>query len=168
MRYDFSLVEDEDNLAAIPEGVYLCRIAEVRDGRARDGSVQWGMRLEVVDGEYAGRTAAWDRLTWSERGVRRVKRVLAALGFDVEGPIEIGPEDLVGRIARVTCQLEEWEDSVTGSRIVRLRVPYRGFEPADPEEADVDLRGGKGESSSEHALENAPESASRTRGLAAG
>ena len=104
MRYDFSLVEDEDNLATIPEGVYLCRVAEVRDGRARDGSVQWGIRLEVAEGEYAGRTAAWDRLTWSERGVRRVKRVLAALGFDVDGPLEIAPEDLVGRAARVAAR----------------------------------------------------------------
>lgn len=164
MRYDFSLVEDDDNLVTIPEGVYLCRVAEVRDGRARDGSVQWGMRLEVAEGEYAGRTAAWDRLTWSDRGVRRVKRVLAALGFDVEGPLEIAPEDLVGRVARVACQLEEWEDSITGSRVVRMRVPYRGFEPAGAGEADVDAWGGEGESSSEHVLDPA----SDPRGRAAG
>ena len=74
MHYDFSQVEDTQSFVSIPEGAYECRIAEVREGLSRDGSVRWSFRLEVLRGEYAGRTAGWDALTWSERGISRVKR----------------------------------------------------------------------------------------------
>ena len=57
MRFDFSQVQDVESFVSIPEGSYPCRVAEVREGLARDGSVRWSLRLEVLDGEYAGRTA---------------------------------------------------------------------------------------------------------------
>ena len=57
MRFDFSQIEDVESFVSIPEGTYLCRVAEVRAGVTRDGSVRWSLRLEVAEGEYAGRTA---------------------------------------------------------------------------------------------------------------
>ena len=129
MRYDFGTVEDNESFVLVPEGVHICRIAEVRNGQARDGSERWRMRLEVAEGEWAGRTAAWDSLTWSDRGVFRVKRVLEALGFDVQGELEVAPEDLVGRRARVVLEPEHWEDPVTGRTQLRLAVPYLGYSP---------------------------------------
>jgi hypothetical protein len=131
MQFDFSRVQDIDSFVSIPEGAYVCRVAEVRDGIARDGSPRWSLRLEVARGEYAGRTAGWDSLTWSERGIRRVKRVLEALGFDVSGSVEMSPEDLVGREAHALFQAEEREDPLTGRRVLRLRVPYAGYAPVD-------------------------------------
>lgn len=127
MRYDFSTVEDQDAYNSVPEGQYVCRIAEVRTGLSRDGSERWRFRLEVVDGDYAGRTAAWDSLTWSERGIFRVKRVLGALGFDVEGEVEVDSEDLTGRRAIVVLETEEWEDAISGRRQIRMSVPYLGY-----------------------------------------
>lgn len=127
MHYDFSTVQDTESFASVPEGIHPCRVAGVREGHSRDGSVQWHLRLEVVEGEHAGRTAAWDTLTWSERGVPRVKHVLEALGFDVRGEIDLEPEDLVGRRARVELVLEEREDPLRSRRVVRLRVPYLGY-----------------------------------------
>lgn len=148
MHYDFSTVQDNEFFVSIPEGVHVCRVAEVREGRARDGSVQWNLRLEAVDGEHAGRTAAWDSLTWSDRGVHRVKLVLEALGYDVRGEVELEPEELVGRRARVQLMLEEREDPLRGRRVVRLRVPYLGYEAA---EAGADVDGwGAGDGSSRH------------------
>ena len=47
-------------------------IEEVRPGATREGSPRWACRLEVAEGEYAGRTAAWDSLVFSERGLPRV------------------------------------------------------------------------------------------------
>lgn len=132
MHYDFSQVEDTQSFVSIPEGAYECRIAEVREGLSRDGSVRWSFRLEVLRGEYAGRTAGWDALTWSERGISRVKRALACFGLDVRGEIDIEPADLVGLAARVTFECEEREDPATGRRIARLRVPYAGYAPLDP------------------------------------
>ncbi|MCK6445227.1 MAG: hypothetical protein L6Q99_02450 [Planctomycetes bacterium] len=129
MQFDFSQLEDGESFISIPEGTYLCRVAEVREGLARDGSARWGFRLEVAEGEYAGRTAAWDAITWSDRGIHRVKRVLSALGVDTSGPVEIEAADLVGLRAFATLEPEEREDPVTGRRQVRLRVPYAGYAP---------------------------------------
>ena len=139
MHFDFSQVDDTDSYVSVPPGVYDCRVAEVRPGRSRDGSERWSMRLEVVTGEYAGRTAAWDALTWSERGVRRVKQVLALFGFDVSGELNLQPADLQGRHIRATVQPEEWEDPITGKRQLNNRVPYMGYDPAEVDPAEVDL-----------------------------
>jgi uncharacterized protein DUF669 len=129
MHYDFSQVQDFESYISIPEGTYDCRIAEVREGLARDGSVRWSYRLEVLGGEFAGRTAGWDSLTWSERGIQRVKRVLQVLGLDVRGEIDLQPSDLIGLQVRATFEPEEREDPLTGRRQLRLRVPYAGYAP---------------------------------------
>ena len=149
MRFDFSSVDDVDSYVFVPEGEHNCRIADVREGTSRDGSVRWSLRLEVLDGEWAGRTAAWDSLTWSERGVYRVKKVLEALGLDVKGELEIDSQDLLNLQARVRVIPEEREDPVTGRKQVRMRVPYLGYaplredapEPRDPSRASADDEG---------------------------
>jgi len=156
MKYEFSTLEDVDSFVSVPEGSYPCRVAEVREGQTRDGSPRWGFRLEVVDGEHAGRTAAWDGLTWSERGVHRVRLVLEAFGLDTRGEVEIEPQDLVGLEARVRVVLEEREDPITSRRQLRMRVPYNGYgldAAGAPDEAaqavgdPVDAWGGRRESS---------------------
>jgi len=129
VQYDFSRIDDIDSFISIPEGRYACRVAEVREGLSRDGSPRWSLRLEVALGEYAGRTAGWDSLTWSERGIRRVKHVLDAFGLDVRGRVEITPADLLGREVVATFQSEEREDAFTGRRVLSLRVPYAGYAP---------------------------------------
>ena len=131
MQRDFSKVED--NFVSVPAGTYVCRVADVRPGRARDGSARWSLRLEVVGGDWSGKTAAWDSITWSERGVFRVKRVLESLGFDVSGTLDVEPEELVDRKARVQVALEEWEDPISGRRQVRTTVPFLGYGPAEPD-----------------------------------
>jgi hypothetical protein len=153
MRYDFSTVEDVDSYITVEEGTYDCRVAEVREGVARDGSPRWSFRLEVLDGEHAGRTAAWDSLTWSERGVYRVKKVLEAFGLDVDGVLEIEPSDLVDLQVRVKVEPEEREDPLTGRRQLRMRVPYLGYAAIgaalprrEREPGAVDGRGERGES----------------------
>lgn len=128
MKLDFSQIEDAESYVSIPEGTYLCRVAEVRESQTRDHSPRWALRLEVAEGEYAGRTAAWDALIFSERGLPRVKHALACLGFDVSGALELVPLDLVDLRVRAQCQLEEYEDRLTGKRQRRLRVPYSGYE----------------------------------------
>src|SRR5262245_66311802 len=106
MKLDFSKVEDAESFVSIPEGTYVCRIADVRQGLTRDGSPRWSLRLEVAEGEYAGRTAAWDSLVFSERGLPRVKQVLQRFGFDVSGTVELQPDDLLDLRARAQCPLE--------------------------------------------------------------
>ncbi len=127
MQVDFTDTRDIAEYASIPAGVYLCRVTDVRESVTRDGNARWGLRLEVADGEYAGRTAGWDALIWSDRGMPRAKHVLDRFGFVTEGCVEIEPSDLLGRQAHVHFVPEEREDPVTGNRVMRLRVPYMGY-----------------------------------------
>lgn len=128
MKIDFSSIEDLESYVSVPDGTYACRIAEVREGTTRDGSARWAIRLEVAEGDHAGRTAAWDALIWSERGLPRVKQVLAALGFDVSGTLELHPRDLNGLRVRAQFVTEERENPLSGKKMTRLRVPYSGYE----------------------------------------
>lgn len=59
------------DFATVPEGSYTVRVREVREGRTRAGDTRWGLALEVVDGDFAGRLAAWDAIAWSVRGEAR-------------------------------------------------------------------------------------------------
>jgi len=136
MRYDFSSIDDTETFASVPEGAYRCRIAEVRERNARDGSPMWSFRLEVLDGDWAGRTAAWDSITWSERGVYRVKKVLEAFGHDVSGEVEVVSGDLIDLVAQARIEREEREDEKTGRRQIRNRVPYEGYSPMGAPDLD--------------------------------
>jgi hypothetical protein len=93
------------------------------------------MRWEVVVGEYKGRTACWDSLHWSERGLPRVKFVLKTLGLKAEGPLDLQTDDIVGREALVEVAPEEREDPVSGVRRLMNRVPFAGYAPAPVEVA---------------------------------
>lgn len=135
MQYDFSTVEDVQSFVSVPEGVYRCRIAEVRERTTREGAPHWGFRLEVAEGDYAGRTAAWDGLSWSERGLPRVKQVLERLGFDVSGLVDVTPDDLIDLEVRAELIVEEREDPLSGRRVMRMRVPYMGYEAVEEAEA---------------------------------
>ncbi|MFT5286716.1 MAG: hypothetical protein ACI8TQ_002887 [Planctomycetota bacterium] len=133
MRMDFTNVEDV-SYVSVPEGTYLCRIDDVREKNTRDGSPRWSYRLIVMDGEFAGRTAAWDSVAWTERGMGRCKHVLKQLGFDVSGVIEVEAGDLVGLCARVKIEFEEHQDPNTDIRSVRPSVPFFGYEAAQEDE----------------------------------
>ena len=128
---DWSHVSEVEDYLSIPPGEYRCKIGEVRVGVTRDGSERWALRLEVVEGDFSGRTAGWDGLNWSERGLPRIKYVLARLGFDTNGRLALAPEDLVNRQVVATLQQEEREDPITGRRTIRLRVPYLGYASAE-------------------------------------
>lgn len=149
MKVDFSHVEDVESFVSIPEGTYACRVTDIREGLTRDGNPRWSFRLVVDAGEFAGRTAAWDSVSWSERGMRRAKHVLEMLGFNVQGEIDLEAEDLVGRRASTLIRFEEREDPVLGTRQIRPRVPYMGYSSlgdsgADPqadEGSDADSTG---------------------------
>ncbi|TAH36785.1 MAG: hypothetical protein EYC70_07280 [Planctomycetota bacterium] len=129
MRLDFTKVDDVEDLRAVPEGEYPCRVVEVRVSQSPAGHTRWGIRWEVSQGPFIGRTACWDSLHWTERGLPRAKFVLKVLGFDVSEPLEVEASDLEGREALVTCSSEEREDAATGLRRLLNRVPFTGYRP---------------------------------------
>jgi len=136
MKFNFDSVAEAELHTSVPAGTYLCRVADVQEKLARDGSPRWVLRLQVAGGELAGRLAGWDSITWSPRGVHRVQQVLCALGVDARGEVELDASELVGRRAWVSFELEDREDSITGQRKLFLAVPYAGYRPLDGSEDD--------------------------------
>ena len=132
MQIDLSQVDNIEDLRSVPPGEYVCRVAEVRESQSPAGHQRWGLRWEVTRGDWAGRTACWDSLHWSERGLPRVKFVLQMLGFDVAGKLELKAEALNGKEAVVLVRPEEREDPVTGIRRMMNRVPFAGYAPVPP------------------------------------
>jgi hypothetical protein len=130
MQIDFTEIADVDDLRAVPPGEYLCQVQEVRESQSPAGHVRWGMRWEVVHGEWQGRTACWDSLHWSERGLPRVKFVLKTLGCLAEANKDLQPDELQGRRALVTVIHEERDDPVSGLRRLSNRVPFAGYAAA--------------------------------------
>lgn len=137
MEIDFDDVENLPDYVTVPAGTYLCKVAEVRPGVTRSGDERWGLRLVVAEGEYTGRLAAWDGITFSAKGRARARRVLAALGLPHEGRVEIQPEDVAGRSALVTIRPSEYPDPNTGDVVRRNEVPYDGYRRVPDDEDKV-------------------------------
>lgn len=127
MDLDFDAIEKVSDFISVPEGTYLCEIAEVQTGVTRNGDERWGLRLVIVEGEYCGRHAAWDGLVFSTRGQIRVRLVLEALGLPTKGRVQLKPEDLVGCKALVEVRPSEYQHPDSGQVIRRNEVPYRGY-----------------------------------------
>ena len=129
MRYDFSNIQDsETDLVTVPPGEYLCKVREARSRRTRDGEhEQWALCLEVNEGPHMGHFAAWDNLTFSAKGLPRVKLALRALGEDVGGVVDLQAHDLIGR--EVVCDLVEqsYAYPVPGMVTRRLAVTFSGY-----------------------------------------
>lgn len=136
MRVDFSEVENIEDLRSVPAGEYLCRVVEVRESDSPAGHKRWGLRWEVVEGDFVGRTACWDSLHWSDRGLARAKYVLQVLGLDTGGELQVEPSDLEDLLAWVSCASEEREDPVTGIRRLTNRVPFAGYKAATNGQAE--------------------------------
>ncbi len=127
MDLDFDAIEKVSDFISVPEGTYLCEIAEVQTGVTRNGDERWGLRLVIVEGEYCGRHAAWDGLVFSTRGQIRVRLVLEALGLPTKGRVQLKPEDLIGCKAFVEVRPSEYQHPDSGQVIRRNEVPYRGY-----------------------------------------
>ncbi|MFT7517222.1 MAG: hypothetical protein ACI84O_001012 [Myxococcota bacterium] len=114
-------------MRSVPPGDYRCKVAEIRESQSPAGHTRWGIRWEVTAGEFQGRTACWDSLHWSERGLPRVKFVLQALGLAADGEMQISPDELNDIEAIVEVRPEEREDPITGVRRLQNRVPFTGY-----------------------------------------
>ena len=138
MQIDFGDSDGDrvQDFITIPAGTYLCEIAEVRPGTTRNGDERWGLRLVVCEGDFVGRQAAWDGLSFSERGRARVQRVLRAFGLPSSGRVDLEPEDLHGLRAFVEVLPQESRDPGTGDLIRRNEVPYDGYRPVVDENGE--------------------------------
>ena len=133
MDIDFDSLENVADYVTVPAGTYLCRVGEVRPGTTRSGDDRWAVRLVVVEGEFAGRQAAWDSLVFSTRGRARARRIFAALGLPSTGKVTVQPADLEGKQAFVEVRPVEFTHP-SGEVVRRNEVPYDGFRPMETEQ----------------------------------
>ena len=143
MEIHFDTKDAVSDFVSVPEGTYLCRVAEVRVGETRSGDARWSLRLLVAEGRHVGKQAAWDSLVFSVRGRARARLILRALRMPTEGKVDIEPEDLTGREALVAVRPTEYE-SPSGQLIRRNEVPYDGYRAADSDspEEEPNIRDG--------------------------
>jgi hypothetical protein len=130
MEIDFDASDLVSDFVSVPQGTYLCRVAEVRPGTTRAGDERWSMRLVVAEGPHIGKQAAWDSLVFSTRGRARARLVLAALGLPARGKVQIEPAELEGRQAFVQVRPAEYA-SPAGDIVRRNEVPYDGYQAAN-------------------------------------
>jgi hypothetical protein len=128
MRIEACDGTDVDDFVVVEDGEYRMRVGEVRPVEGAAGRAAWMLRMELVHGELAGRTAVLDWLNFTERGMRRVRMVLAALGFDVTGALDVEPGELLGREAMVRVATQESRRESDGRLLRRSRVAYDGWE----------------------------------------
>jgi hypothetical protein len=128
-RFDYQGGDGVVDYSQVPDGTYRCRIAEIRPGTTRAGDERWSLKLVVVEGEHAGKLAAWDSLVFSIRGRARARMVLVALGLPSKGRVQIEPADLAEQQAFVEVRRAVYT-SPSGETIRRNEVPYDGWRAA--------------------------------------
>jgi len=128
-RIDFSTVEDAQDFSPLPDGKYLCRLAEVEETGTQYGDEMWKLRFVVADGPFKGRRI-FDNLVFSEAALKRVKLVCSRLGLDVTGELDLTPELIKDRTCYVTVETDEYEDD-EGKTKKKNIVPFAGYERAD-------------------------------------
>ena len=108
---------------SVPPGLYRVAIKEINTDLTRNGHPRHTLRLVVAEGEFTGRTAAWDTVVMSERGGYRHSIIAAALNLEPEAPVT----EYLGLEAMVTIRHEEHESAVGDGVVIRGAVPYAGW-----------------------------------------
>lgn len=127
MKINFGQVEDVKDITKLkPEGDYLCKITKVEEKTGKNsGNIFWNLWWKVQQGEFEGQYI-FDKLFFTEGGLKRMKLVLARLGFDVSGEINLEREMLVGKYAMITVEHEKGDDGKE-----RENVPFHGVQAVE-------------------------------------
>ena len=110
MRVNFDGVDDSDVgvSKSIPPGEYLCVVqdAQAKNETGADGNPQISYSLRVIEGEHKDMTAGYDRIFFhNDACLKRAKFILRRLGFEVEGELDIDPEEMNNRQVKVKTKL---------------------------------------------------------------
>ena len=123
---DFASVDDAQDFSPLPPGAYLCRLEEVvPNKRTNAGDEMWSLRFVVEEGDYRGRII-FDRISFGEATLPRVKLLCDALGLDVTGEVDLEPEMLTGREAIVTVDIQSYTDR-DGKEKKSNKVGFAGY-----------------------------------------
>ena len=126
-RINFATIDSVSDFAPLPDGDYVCSLADIETDVTRAGDPMWKLRWAVESGEYAGRIL-FDNLAFSAKAMPRVKLICASCGLDVSGEVDLEPTMLLGKRASVSVFIEEFRDD-QGAAKVRNRIPFGGYAP---------------------------------------
>ena len=128
-KIDFSKVDEVQNYSPLPDGRYLCRVAEVEQATTQHGDEMWKLRFLVEAGPHRGRYI-FDNMVFSEAAMKRVKLLCSRLDLNAAGELDLTPALIKGRTCYLTVETEEYEDG-EGMTKKRNVVPFAGYERAD-------------------------------------
>ncbi len=113
---DFNAVEDT-SFEVLPKGMYNAVIAECEFTYSKAGNPMWTLRLEVSDGEYAGRIL-FNHLVFAGAGLGITKQNLGRIAPELlENPFDPKDADVIASMlgknikAKVTVGKYDGEDT---------------------------------------------------------
>jgi len=109
-RVSFGGPKPARNYDPIPEGRYLSTIKDIEETTTRKGDPMWKLRLQIEEGEHAGRLV-FDRIVFSQRAQERLQMFCRALGLPTKGEIDLQPEMVEGKSCVVVVETEDYEDN---------------------------------------------------------
>ena len=128
---DVTDVDEAGNYIPIPAGDYPAKIVEVKEKNTGAGDPMWELKYEVISGDHKGRQF-FDNLVFSDhpKTRQRLKLVLKRLGYEVDKPVDLTPDSMIGRAARVTVLPHEYADS-DGNMRKSNKVAFAGYDYLD-------------------------------------
>ena len=70
MKINLSTIENIEDMRSVPPGDYRCKVAEVRESQSPAGHTRWGIRWEVIKGEFQGEQPAGTAFIGQNGGCR--------------------------------------------------------------------------------------------------
>lgn len=129
MRVNWDGVDQAQDFGPAPAGTYLCRVMEAKAATTRFDDDMWKLTLEIAEGQYKGKQI-WDNVVFSQNAMPRAKLICRSFGLSTEGETDIFPEDLRGREAYVTVEVEDYVNK-EGQNRQRNSVTFGGYASAD-------------------------------------
>lgn len=130
---DFGQVKNAGEFSPIPEGRYLVEIESAEEDVTQKGDDRLNLRLRVVQGEHEG-AVIFDKFHFTARALPRLKLLLATLGIDTGGQVDITPQLLEGRRCVVDVVVDTYVKS-DGSEGRSNMVPFAGYHEAEDGES---------------------------------
>jgi len=122
---NFGRSEQPDPQQPIPIGEYKCKIVEVREKTSQKGEEYYSLRLEIIEGDYDGRSV-YDSLFFSPKALQRLKLICERLGINIEGDVEITPSLFLYKIVVVAIK-QDFYINKSGQTINKNIVAYDGY-----------------------------------------
>lgn len=126
---NFDEIDEASSFDPIPEGWYVCTLSEIEVRQTKAGDEMWGLKWEIVEGEYEGRFI-WDNLVFTPKVYGRVKLLFTRCGVVPAGDFEPVPAMIEGKTVKVYTEINEYTDD-NGKAKKNNKVTFDGYDYAD-------------------------------------